>query len=548
MISSFLLPANGVMTPEEVERRRKMADELDKQGEINGPIRTPLEGFGKLANALMGGFVRSQADKTEKKSRSNAFSAMTNALVSGGTASSQPVAASPANTKGADPGIVAYIREAAVKRGINPDIAVRVAMSEGLKANPADGWQSNVIRNGKREESYGPFQLYMGGGLGNEFVKATGLDPRNPGTVNQQVDFALDKARQGGWGPWNGAKAIGLDPWAGIDRNAPAMAQGQPQPQPGAPQAQLANYTPSMDGGMVQPAQSGGRLQQLQGLIMSPDFQWLAPEQQQFVMQAYEAERAAMNPDPMRQLQMKKLEAEIAGMGQGKPTDDMREYEAAKAQGYQGTLQNWIISGRKAGASQTNIDMKPESAFDTEAAKAQAKRFDNIITEGDNASGMIANINALREIGAGLNTGKGAEIMASLGPYAEMAGVKIDGLGEMQAYDAIVSRIAPSLRTPGVGAMSDYELRQFVKALPGLGKTPEGNAIIQNTLESVAQHKMEAARIASAVLNGEMTRQQGEKMIRELPDPWTLWKQNRDKVLTPEQKTRRYNPNTGRIE
>ena len=548
MISSFLLPANGVWTPEEVERRRKMADALDEQGKIDGPIRTPLEGFGKLANALMGGFVRSQADKTEKSKRGNAFTAMTNALVGGGSASSQPVSASSGNTRGADPGIVAYIREAAVKRGINPDIAVQVAMSEGLKANPADGWQSNVMRNGKREESYGPFQLYMGGGLGNEFQKATGLDPRNPGTVNSQIDFALDKARQGGWGPWNGAKAIGLDQWAGIDRNAPAMAQGQPQPQQWQPQPQPANYTPSQAGGMVQQAQTGNRMQQLQSLIMSQDFQWLPPEQQQFVMQAYEAERAASNPDPMKQLQMQKLQAEIAGMGQPKPTDDMREYEAAKAQGYQGTLQDWIISGRKAGASQTNIDMKPESAFDTEAAKAQAKRFDNIITEGDNASGMIANINALREIGAGLNTGKGAEIMASLGPYAEMAGVKIDGLGEMQAYDAIVSRIAPSLRTPGVGAMSDYELRQFVKALPGLGKTPEGNAIIQNTLESVAQHKMEAARIASAVLNGEMTRQQGEKMIRELPDPWTLWKQNRDKVLTPEQKTRRYNPNTGRIE
>ena len=545
MIGSFILPANGVMTPEEVERRRKIADALEQQGQINGPIRTPLEGFGKLANALMGGFVRSQADKTDSKHRSNAFTAMTNALVGGGSASSQPVSASPGR---ADPGLVSYIREAAMKRGINPDIAVQVAMSEGLKANPADGWQSNVMRNGKREESYGPFQLYMGGGLGNEFQKATGLDPRNPGTVNSQIDFALDKARQGGWGPWNGAKAIGLDQWAGIDRNAPAMAQGQPQPQQWQPQPQPANYTPSQAGGMVQQAQTGNRMQQLQSLIMSQDFQWLPPEQQQFVMQAYEAERAASNPDPMKQLQMQKLQAEIAGMGQPKPTDDMREYEAAKAQGYQGTLQDWIISGRKAGASQTNIDMKPESAFDTEAAKAQAKRFDNIITEGDNASGMIANINALREIGAGLNTGKGAEIMASLGPYAEMAGVKIDGLGEMQAYDAIVSRIAPSLRTPGVGAMSDYELRQFVKALPGLGKTPEGNAIIQNTLESVAQHKMEAARIASAVLNGEMTRQQGEKMIRELPDPWTLWKQNRDKVLTPEQKTRRYNPNTGRIE
>ena len=322
MISSFVLPANGVMTPEEVERRRKMADALDEQGQINGPIRTPLEGFGKLANALMGGFVRSQADKTEKKHRSNAFSAMTNALVSGGTASSQPVSASPANTKGADPGIVAYIREAAVKRGINPDIAVRVAMSEGLKANPADGWQSNVAKNGRRERSFWPYQLYMDGGLGNEFAKKEGFDPNSfdpnaPGLLNKSIDFALDKARQGGWGPWNGAKAIGLDQWAGIDRNTPAMAQGQPQP---------ANYTPSQDGGMLQQAQTGNRMQQLQSVIMSQDFQWLPPEQQQFVMQAYEAERAAMNPDPMKQLQMQKLQAEIAKMQSDSAPDARKNY------------------------------------------------------------------------------------------------------------------------------------------------------------------------------------------------------------------------------
>lgn len=43
--------------------------------------------------------------------------------------------------------------------------------------------------------------------------------------------------------------------------------------------------------------------------------------------------------------------------GQSKPTDDMREYDAAVAQGYGGTLQDWIIEQRKAGAVSNTINM-----------------------------------------------------------------------------------------------------------------------------------------------------------------------------------------------
>lgn len=38
-----------------------------------------------------------------------------------------------------------------------------------------------------------------------------------------------------------------------------------------------------------------------------------------------------------------------------KPTDDMREYDAARQQGFTGTLQDWITSNRKAGATNVNI-------------------------------------------------------------------------------------------------------------------------------------------------------------------------------------------------
>lgn len=117
--------------------------------------------------------------------------------------------------------LIAYIRSAAIKRGIDPDVAVAVARSEGLNADPAEGWQSKIVKNGVREPSFGPFQLYTEGGLGNEFIETTGLDPRDPSTVYAQIDFSLDKASEVGWTPWYGAKAIGLGAREGLDGSTP---------------------------------------------------------------------------------------------------------------------------------------------------------------------------------------------------------------------------------------------------------------------------------------------------------------------------------------
>lgn len=99
-----------------------------------------------------------------------------------------------------DSDVARYIAEAATKRGIPVSDALRVWSGEGRGA-----WQSNYVKNGKREPSYGPFQLYKGGGLGNAFQRDTGLDPADPATWRQGVDYALDTARKEGWGQWYGA-------------------------------------------------------------------------------------------------------------------------------------------------------------------------------------------------------------------------------------------------------------------------------------------------------------------------------------------------------
>lgn len=110
----------------------------------------------------------------------------------------------------------AYIRAAAAKRGINPNTAMAVARSEGFNS-----FQSSVpVAGGPngREDSWGAFQLYMGGGLGNEFQKKTGLDPRDPNNERATIDFALDHASKNSWAAFHGAKNTGISPWQGINR------------------------------------------------------------------------------------------------------------------------------------------------------------------------------------------------------------------------------------------------------------------------------------------------------------------------------------------
>lgn len=116
--------------------------------------------------------------------------------------------------------IETYIRQAARQRGIDPDIAVRVARSEGGLKNPTQ--QSLVMKNGLQEPSYGPFQMLIGGkgtgfpaGMGNDAL-AAGIDPRDPNQWQRGVDFALDRASKGGWSPWYGAKAAGIGNMQGI--------------------------------------------------------------------------------------------------------------------------------------------------------------------------------------------------------------------------------------------------------------------------------------------------------------------------------------------
>lgn len=108
--------------------------------------------------------------------------------------------------------VEAYIRASAIARGIDPDVAVQIAKTEGGVNDPYR--KSEVKVGGGTENSVGPFQLYMGGGLGNEALRA-GIDPRKDWKAG--VDFALDTAaKKKSWADWHGARDNNISNTAGF--------------------------------------------------------------------------------------------------------------------------------------------------------------------------------------------------------------------------------------------------------------------------------------------------------------------------------------------
>ena len=129
-------------------------------------------------------------------------------------ASAAPAATAPGQLP--DVAVVeSYIRQRAAALGVDPDVAVAVAKSEGLRPNT---WQSTISGGGgpgNREPSFGPFQLHDSY-MGADFTRATGLRASDPSTWKEQVDFVLGQVPTTGWGPFHGAAATGIGDRQGL--------------------------------------------------------------------------------------------------------------------------------------------------------------------------------------------------------------------------------------------------------------------------------------------------------------------------------------------
>jgi hypothetical protein len=154
-----------------------------------------------------------------------------------------------------------YITQATIARGIDPAIARQVSWNESKFGG---SWV------GDHGMSYGVYQDYLGGGLGNEMMRA-GIDPRNKGNWKRAVDWNLDvAARKHSWRDWHGWKGA---PGAGLGHAHPARSGGD--------QEVHIDYTIVLDGAVIARSTTKHQLASARHQTQAPFFdgsrEWIAP-------------------------------------------------------------------------------------------------------------------------------------------------------------------------------------------------------------------------------------------------------------------------------
>jgi hypothetical protein len=112
--------------------------------------------------------------------------------------------------------IESIIAKEAKLRNMDVATAIKVYRAEGLNS-----YQSQLKYKGKQERSYGPYQLFVDGGLGNTYQKDTGRKLVSDNTlegITNQIRWSLDYvAKTGSWSPWKGAARVGIEDDEGLN-------------------------------------------------------------------------------------------------------------------------------------------------------------------------------------------------------------------------------------------------------------------------------------------------------------------------------------------
>jgi hypothetical protein len=378
--------------------------------------------------------------------------------------------------------------------------------------------------------------------LASELVKAgipaseaVGL-AANPAAAKmavERVQLGLEKAKESAANKALTGAAFGdlpTSPVAAPSSPAPAATEGatsapaQSSPQTAAPSAATpAPPAPTSAG----PANADQRLNELTArrkAVIQKALEFPSEKNRQnaqLILGQIDKEMEQISGAEGRQLDLLKKRRELEGEGAA----PLSQEERASLGIGPGQAAYRTRSGEiKFGPAGTKIEMPgQEREFDKEAGKAVAKRFEAMATEGDAARQDRALIGQLRSLGGKIgNMGAGAALQGRLAEW----GVKVgDNVSEIEAYNAIVDKLTPQQRVPGTGASSDKDIGLFKSSLPSLVRTPEGNALVIDTLDAVAADKEARAAIAEKALFKEMTPAQAVESLRALPDPLARFKE-----------------------
>jgi len=171
--------------------------------------------------------------------------------------------------------------------------------------------------------------------------------------------------------------------------------------------------------------------------------------------------------------------------------------------------------------------------FQSQLAEAEGEVFASFFEAGTQAQRNLAQINRLDHLMSNTETGGMAAVQMMLGNL----GIETEGLSDIQAFESLVSAMAPNQRPPGSGPMSDADLQLFLRSLPRLINTPEDNRTIIETLRGIAEYDIQLGNIAARASSGEIARDQARQEVNSLSNPLARFGSQR----------MRFDPESGRL-
>jgi hypothetical protein len=403
---SFIFGGNTPWTAEDLKKKREIADALALAN-----TQTPQnvgEGLNAIGRALAYRGIMKRANKEESRLRDQ-FDAKWNTAFGGGGMAPQQPAFTPAGPPLPPPdpnsphalgdAAMAALGKPAVKTGADPASIKAGLVARGMPEHIADGFVMNFqdesgMNPGINEVaplvpgSRGGFGLAQWTGPRRKALEAFAASQGKPvSDVDVQLDFLMSELQgpeSAAWSKISGAQNAGE---AGA-----AIVNSFLRP---AEQHRSAREAEYLGGGGLQGMDIGS----LVSLASDP----MASPQQQAVVNAL-IQQQLEAADPLRRIEMEKAQLELAqmknpkpgftmipaeeaqalGLPQGgvyqrgpngevdilvappeaskppAPTDDMREYEFAKSQGYTGTFQQYQTDMKKAGASSVSVSTGSE--------------------------------------------------------------------------------------------------------------------------------------------------------------------------------------------
>lgn len=604
-------------TPQSIALKRQLIQSMQPQ---YGKASTIGEGLGQLFHGISEGRDKRRLNTAESKGRESATSARDKlfAALSGetsapvATSTSQPInnpSNAPTATIEPSPKIsskddfISMLMPAALEEskrtGIDPRIIVAQAAQEtgwgksapghnffGIKSHGQGGGQTfttHEVVDGKRVKIKDSFRQY---GSPADSVRGYSdfmlKNPRYETMRNAQgIDAQLAALGKSGYATDpNYANSVGR-----IARSIELPNQGNGQTQ--VAQAASGYNGPSMD--------------VLSGVLRNP----FSSTQDKQLAQTYLKQMQRAN-DPMRQLQMQKLQQEVdpnymsaadrAKLAQGNrslglderkfglsredtmadnalarerfdfdrsnslQTGNTREYQMyadleIKAGRQPVPYLDFITAQKRAGAASTNVNVgKGETEYDKALGKRMAEKTIGVIDAGQAAPQKIATLEAMQDAAGRVYTGIGGESVLKMRQAAAALGFDDgEGISDAEFVRSIGNKIALELRNPAggagmPGAMSDKDREFLVSSVPGLTKTPEGNAKLINYMIAIERRNMEVAQQAQQYMQSN-----GGRLDDGFYEGLARWASQtplfgNEKPSSSPVKRMRYNPETGKLE